>query len=116
MTNDIGPGISITAFDAASVRGGVVSLNTSTGTLAYTPPVGYEGIDQFTYTITNAAGSHGDGDDDHLRHVVVHRRQRERVHDDRGELRPPVEPVLDARRLQRGRWRCDHQRERRRRS
>jgi hypothetical protein len=57
MTNDIGPGISITAFDATSVRGGVVALNTSTGTLAYSPPVGYEGIDQFTYTITNAAGS-----------------------------------------------------------
>jgi hypothetical protein len=56
LSNDIGPGIAVTAFDATSVLGGTVSVN-SAGVFTYTPPVGYEGIDSFTYTITNAAGS-----------------------------------------------------------
>jgi len=56
LSNDIGPGIAVTAFDATTVQGGAVSVN-GAGVFTYTPPVGYEGIDSFTYTITNAAGS-----------------------------------------------------------
>jgi hypothetical protein len=56
LSNDIGPGIAVTAFDATSVQGGTVSV-IGAGIFTYTPPVGYEGIDSFTYTITNAAGS-----------------------------------------------------------
>ena len=56
LSNDIGPGIAVTAFDATSVQGGTVSVN-GAGVFTYTAPVGYEGIDSFTYTITNAAGS-----------------------------------------------------------
>jgi methionine-rich copper-binding protein CopC len=57
LSNDIGPGIAVTAFDATSVRGGIVSVNPATGLFTYTPPVGYEGADSFNYTISNAAGS-----------------------------------------------------------
>jgi hypothetical protein len=32
-------------------------MNTTTGTFSYNPPVGYEGADSFTYTISNAAGT-----------------------------------------------------------
>jgi methionine-rich copper-binding protein CopC len=56
LSNDVGPGLAVTAFSPVSVQGGTVSVNAA-GVFTYTPPVGYEGIDSFTYTITNAAGS-----------------------------------------------------------
>jgi hypothetical protein len=42
-------------FDAASVQGGTVVVNTD-GSLSYTPPTGYVGIDTFTYTIRDTPG------------------------------------------------------------
>ncbi len=57
LTNDQGPGLTITAFGATSAQGGTVGVITSTGTFSYTPPAGFEGSDSFTYTIGNAAGS-----------------------------------------------------------
>jgi methionine-rich copper-binding protein CopC len=56
LTNDIGPGITVTAFDATSLRGGQVTV-AADGTLTYNPRAGFEGADSFNYTITNAAGS-----------------------------------------------------------
>ena len=56
LTNDIGPGITVTAFDATSLRGGNVAV-AANGTFTYNPPAGYEGLDSFNYTITNNAGS-----------------------------------------------------------
>lgn len=56
LTNDVGPGITVTAFDATSLRGGQVSI-AADGTFSYNPRAGYEGADSFNYTITNAAGS-----------------------------------------------------------
>ncbi len=56
LTNDIGPGITVTAFDATSLRGGQVSV-AANGTFTYNPRAGFEGADSFNYTITNAAGS-----------------------------------------------------------
>jgi uncharacterized repeat protein (TIGR01451 family) len=57
LSNDQGPGASITAFDATSAHGGNVTMNTGTGTFTYNPPRGFTGTDSFNYTITNAAGS-----------------------------------------------------------
>jgi hypothetical protein len=57
LSNDQGPGLSITGFGATSAQGGTVALNTATGTFSYTPARGFEGTDSFTYTIANAAGS-----------------------------------------------------------
>ena len=56
LTNDIGPGITVTAFDATSLRGGQVSV-AADGTFTYNPRAGFEGADSFNYTITNVAGS-----------------------------------------------------------
>lgn len=56
LTNDIGPGIMVTAFDATSLRGGNVSVSAD-GKFSYNPPAGYEGVDSFNYTISNVAGS-----------------------------------------------------------
>jgi uncharacterized repeat protein (TIGR01451 family) len=57
LANDIGPGLSITAFDATSAHGGNVTMNTATGTFTYDPPRGFTGTDSFNYTISNSAGS-----------------------------------------------------------
>jgi len=57
LANDIGPGLSITAFDATSAHGGNVTMNTGTGTFSYDPPRGFTGTDSFNYTISNSAGS-----------------------------------------------------------
>ncbi|HJU93501.1 MAG TPA: Ig-like domain-containing protein, partial [Pyrinomonadaceae bacterium] len=56
LTNDIGPGITVTLSDTSSVRGGNVAV-AANGTFTYNPPAGYEGPDSFNYTISNAAGS-----------------------------------------------------------
>jgi uncharacterized repeat protein (TIGR01451 family) len=57
LTNDQGPGATITAFDATSAHGGNVTMNIVTGTFTYDPPRGFTGTDSFNYTIGNAAGS-----------------------------------------------------------
>ena len=56
LTNDLPAGIPLTASDTSSARGGTVAVATD-GTFTYNPPVGYEGTDTFTYTISNTAGS-----------------------------------------------------------
>jgi methionine-rich copper-binding protein CopC len=56
LANDAGSNLAVTAFDPTSVRGGTVSVDAA-GRFTYTPPVGYEGPDSFTYTISNPAGS-----------------------------------------------------------
>jgi hypothetical protein len=56
LTNDIGPGLGVTAFDTTSAQGGNVTVNTVTGTFTYNPPAGFEGADTFNYTVANAAG------------------------------------------------------------
>ena len=45
--------LSITTYDMASTMGGTVSMNTTTGEFTYEPPVGFEGTDSFTYTVTD---------------------------------------------------------------
>ena len=47
-----GDPITVSAFDAASVQGGTVSV-AADGSFTYNPPVGYTGPDSFTYTITD---------------------------------------------------------------
>jgi len=46
-------GFTLTAFDAVSINGGTVVVN-SDGTWSYNPPTGYVGDDSFTYTIIDA--------------------------------------------------------------
>jgi len=46
--------LSITTFDAASVAGGSVTMNLTTGEFTYTPPVGFTGADSFTYEVTDS--------------------------------------------------------------
>jgi methionine-rich copper-binding protein CopC len=56
LSNDVGPGIAVTAVvGGATVRGGTYSIDAD-GTFAYNPPVGYAGADSFDYTISNANG------------------------------------------------------------
>ncbi len=56
--------VDITA-DSSTVCGGALNFNTNTGRFTYSPPVGYEGMDTFTYTVTttgpNSRGSTGTG-------------------------------------------------------
>ena len=46
----------ITAFDAVSVHGGVVTKN-GDNTFTYTPPANFSGTDTFTYTVTDGIGN-----------------------------------------------------------
>jgi uncharacterized repeat protein (TIGR01451 family) len=57
LANDQGPGAVISAFDATSVHGGNVTMNTGTGTFTYDPPRGFTGTDSFNYTLSNGGGS-----------------------------------------------------------
>ncbi len=57
LQNDSGAPFSITAFDNPSVNGGDVTVNTTTGAFAYDPPPGFEGLDSFTYDLTNGVGT-----------------------------------------------------------
>jgi len=43
--------LSITAFQNPSTQGGTVVMNLATGEFTYLPPVGFEGVDTFTYTV-----------------------------------------------------------------
>src|SRR4051812_38520064 len=45
--------LTITAFNATSGQGGNVSVNTTTGAFTYNPPPGFEGADNFGYTLSN---------------------------------------------------------------
>ena len=49
--------LSITTYDAASAMGGTVSMTLATGEFTYEPPLGYEGSDSFTYTVTDGVTS-----------------------------------------------------------
>ena len=55
LVNDVGAGLNVTAFDTSSIQGGVVTDNTD-GTFTYRPPVGFLGIDTFSYTIADSQG------------------------------------------------------------
>lgn len=56
FANDILRGGTLTAFDATSAQGGNVTVNAD-GSFSYNPPAGYEGVDTFTYTISNSGGA-----------------------------------------------------------
>jgi trimeric autotransporter adhesin len=63
LQNDINPisvaTMTISAFDATSTNGGTVSMTTSganLGAFTYSPAPGFNGSDQFTYTIDNGSG------------------------------------------------------------
>jgi Bacterial Ig domain len=53
--NDTGT-FSLNSFDATSAHGGTVVVNAD-GSVVYTPPAGYVGLDTFTYTITGVGGT-----------------------------------------------------------
>jgi hypothetical protein len=48
-------GFTLDSFDAASVNGGTVVVNTD-GSFSYTPATGFVGLDTFTYTIKDTPG------------------------------------------------------------
>lgn len=50
------PAATITAPPVTSTNGGDVSL-AADGSFTYNPPAGFEGVDTFSYTLTNASGS-----------------------------------------------------------
>ncbi len=61
LFNDLNPGgmgtLAITAFDATSVNGGTVTVNTTDGSFTYNPAAGFRGpTDTFTYTLGNGTG------------------------------------------------------------
>ena len=57
LDNDSDPegnGLTIDSYDTSSVQGGTVSMTLATGAFTYLPPVGFEGDDTFTYTMTDS--------------------------------------------------------------
>ncbi len=56
-TDPDGDSFSLDQFDAVSANGGTVTLDGDQ--LVYTPPVGFEGTDTFTYTIIDSNGETG---------------------------------------------------------
>src|SRR3569832_1000854 len=54
VTDADGEGLAITAVSAASSQGGAVSYNS--GTVTYTPPVSFAGVDSFTYSVSDGRG------------------------------------------------------------
>ncbi|HMH52910.1 MAG TPA: putative Ig domain-containing protein [Candidatus Acidoferrum sp.] len=56
LTNDVYNGSVTVTGGASSTNGGTVTINPSTGTFTYDPPVGFQGSDSFTYTITDSSG------------------------------------------------------------
>ncbi|MGA7672504.1 MAG: Ig-like domain-containing protein, partial [Nitrolancea sp.] len=56
LTNDTLNTATLSGFDASSVHGGTVAVD-SNGGFTYDPPAGYVGDDTFTYTLTNPGGS-----------------------------------------------------------
>ncbi len=57
LTNDIGSGLSISSYNHQTTAGGTVVMNLQTGTYTYTPPIGFTGIDTFTYTVIDSTGN-----------------------------------------------------------
>jgi uncharacterized repeat protein (TIGR01451 family) len=58
LANDLdvdGDAISLASYDNTSAQGGQVNLNTD-GSFQYTPPLGYTGVDTFTYSIQDTHG------------------------------------------------------------
>lgn len=58
-TDANGDTLSITSFDATSVKGGTISL--VDGKLSYTAPTGYNGVDTFNYIISDGHGGTATG-------------------------------------------------------
>ena len=56
LGNDLGAGLSVTSWDFTSQQGGSIFMGAD-GAFTYSPPSGYQGWDQFTYTITDGLGS-----------------------------------------------------------
>jgi uncharacterized repeat protein (TIGR01451 family) len=57
LANDIGtPAATVTVFSGATAQGGTVTI-AANGGFSYTPASGFDGIDSFEYTISNALGS-----------------------------------------------------------
>jgi uncharacterized repeat protein (TIGR01451 family) len=75
LANDIDPdtgnntGLTVTTlaadasapFAGTSTQGGQVTAATGDGSFQYNPPVGFQGADSFTYTVTDATGKSGTG-------------------------------------------------------
>jgi len=59
--NENSQSLLVTAVSGTSTQGGVVSL--VSGTITYTPPVNFNGVDTFTYTVTDNGTTHGVADD-----------------------------------------------------
>lgn len=57
LTNDIGTGLSVSTYDTTTVLGGTVTMNTTTGTFNYTPPLNTSGEDEFNYTAIDSTGN-----------------------------------------------------------
>jgi len=61
LANDFAglPGATLTTIaNGSATNGGTVTL-AADGSFSYNPPVGFEGADSFTYTLTNSAGVNG---------------------------------------------------------
>jgi len=58
--NESGQTLTVTAVSSASANGGTVSL--SNGTITYTPPNNFMGMDTFTYTVTDNGTTSGQPD------------------------------------------------------
>lgn len=56
LTNDIGSGLSVSAYDQTTTAGGTVVMN-PTGTYTYMPPKGFVGLDTFTYTARDSSNN-----------------------------------------------------------
>ncbi len=57
FTNDMGMGLMLVAYDPISTQGGTVVMNMMDGTYVYTPPMGFSGLDTFTYTVQDMDGN-----------------------------------------------------------
>lgn len=60
LANDLNPNgagtLTITSAPSTSTNGGNITVNTTDGSFTYNPPVGFEGTDTFTYTLSNGTG------------------------------------------------------------
>ena len=57
LANDFGNGLVVESYSQSS-QGGTVTLNSSTGTYVYVPPLNFVGLDTFTYTDVDIHGNH----------------------------------------------------------
>ena len=62
LTNDFGDGLFIVSFDTSTLSNGLITASDfTTGDFTYTPNVGFEGIETFTYIIEDNAGVQSTG-------------------------------------------------------